>query len=84
MSLTTTLTLDDELAAKVERERQRRGDSLEETLLQVLRAALGGATPAVDVPRPFVVHPRALGARPGLDIDRIEGLLDEFEGHIPP
>lgn len=84
MSLTTTLTLDDELAAKVERERERRGDSLEETLQQVLRAALGGGAPAVGASRPFVVHPRALGARPGLDFDRIEGLLDELEGPIRP
>ena len=83
MSLTTTLTLDDDLAAQLERVRERYGESLEETLRKVLRSALGGVGSS-SAPRPFVVRPRALGARPGLDFDRIEELLDELEGPSRP
>jgi len=75
----TTLTLDDDVATKLEREVRRSGEPLKVTVNRLLRAALNARTPKTQV-APFVVTARPLGLSPGKDYDDIELLLDLAEG----
>ena len=71
----TTLTLDEDNAAKLRDEMVRSGRSLKETVNDCLRR--GFESPAKDdLASRFVVKPRAMGVRPGYDLDDIGGLLD--------
>jgi len=73
-----TLTLDEDVEARLEREAQRMGTAPEELANDVLRRALGAA----DEPRrKFVVRARHLG-KPLIDLDctgRALQSLDEVE-----
>jgi plasmid stability protein len=74
----TTLTLDDDVAAKLQAEARKNGRSFKETVNQVLRLGLNARR---EVPiKPFKVRARPLGARPDLNFDNIEELLDQIEG----
>lgn len=75
----TTLTLDDDVAAKLKAESRKTGRPFRETVNSCLRAGLtmrkqGGAAP------PFKVKARDMGIRPGINIDKVSALLDELEG----
>jgi hypothetical protein len=72
MSIRTTVTLDDDVAALVKRESQARGASL-------LRAALpdAGKKPRQRMLRIKLTH---MGHKPGLNYDNIESLLEYGEG----
>lgn len=75
----TTLTLDDDVRAKLEAEMRKTGRSFKETVNEVLRVGLnarGEAKPA----KPFKIYARDLGTRPGINFDNIEELLDQIEG----
>ena len=75
----TTLTLDDDVAALVQEEVRRSGDSFKGTVNDLLRK---GLTARRD-PQPrkrFVVTPRKMGLPPGLSYDSIPELLDKIEG----
>jgi hypothetical protein len=74
----TTLTLDDDVRAKLEAEMRKTGRSFKETVNEVLRIGLtrSPAKPA----KPFELYARDLHARPGLNFDNIEELLDQIEG----
>ena len=79
VSKRTTLTLDDDVAAKLDAEARRSGLSFKETVNSCLRRALN--EPA----RPpgaaaFRVEARDMGLRPGIDLDNVEELLDQIEG----
>jgi hypothetical protein len=77
----TTLTLDDDVAAKLRQETRRTGRSFKETVNTVLRRGL--TTPqARRTDPPFVVRARPLGLRPGLDYDKTSDLLDQIEGPL--
>ena len=77
MSIRTTITLDDDVAARVKRESQARGASFRNTLNDLLRAALL----TVDKPprRTLTITPSHMGYKPGLDYDNIESLLEYGE-----
>lgn len=76
----TTLTLDDDVAAKLKSETRRTGRSFRETVNQVLRRGLL-ARRNTQAAAPFKIQPRDLGGlRPGLSLDCIARLLDEVEG----
>ena len=75
----TTLTLDDDVAAKLKVEVRRGGKSFRETLNEVLRRGLAARRAAQAAP-PFKIVARDLGLRPGISLDNIEGLLDLIEG----
>ncbi len=76
----TTVTLDDDVAAKLKAEVRRTGKPLKTALNEALRRGL--------LPRktsgqqqPFRVRARDLGAtRPGVNLDDIAGLLERIEG----
>lgn len=74
----TTLTLDDDVAAKLKAEVRRTGNSFKKVVNEVLRRELN--RPAAKELPPFKVKARDLGLRPGLSYDNIEELLDQIEG----
>ena len=65
----TTITLDDDVAALIEDERRRTGESFRATVNQLLRRGARGATHAR--PGPLPVHP----GRPLLDVSDVSALL---------
>jgi hypothetical protein len=75
----TTLTIDDDLAPKIDAEMRRTGRSFKETVNRLLRL---GLTTRQELGRPsrFEVRARPLGARPGLDLDNVGELLEQLEG----
>jgi hypothetical protein len=75
----TTLSLDDDVAAKLKAEMRRTGKSFKEVVNQVLRLGLN-ARRAPGPRRPFAVRARALGHRRGLDYDRTSEMIEHIEG----
>jgi hypothetical protein len=74
----TTLTLEPDVADRVSREMRRTGKAMKQVVNEALRSGLGLAgRPAA--PRPFEVHPHAFGFKPGVDLDRMNQLVDELE-----
>jgi hypothetical protein len=76
----TTLTLDDDIAAKLKAESRKTGRPFRDTVNACLRAGLTLRKQG-DSARPFRVKARDLGLRPGINIDKVSALLDELEGH---
>ena len=76
----TTLTLEDDVAAKLQAEVRRTGKSLKETVNELLRVALARPRRRPSKTR-FKVKARDLGAlAPGLNLDDVAGLLEQVEG----
>jgi Ribbon-helix-helix protein, copG family len=74
----TTLTLDDDVAARLQTEARRTGRSFKEVVNHYLRL---GFVRGGEKPKRFKVHARNLGAlRPGLSLDNIAELTDLVEG----
>ena len=74
----TTLTLDDDIAAKLREEMQRTGRPLKQIVNETLREGLTRSPKKK--PPPFRVKTRKLGHYPGLDYDNIGVLLEQVEG----
>ena len=79
MSIRTTVSLDDDVVARVKRESLSRGASFRDTLNDLLRAAL------LDIDytprrRALAILPTHMGHKPGLNYDSIESLLEYGEG----
>jgi len=76
----TTLTLDDDVAAKLQSEARRSGRPFREVVNDALRRGLAARrTSASRVP--FKVVARDLGKlRPGLSLDNVAELLEQVEG----
>ena len=74
----TTLTLDRDVAESLAKEMRRTGKGLKATINDALRRGLrtGGKPPR---PARFEVRPHAFGFRPGIDLDRLNQLVDELE-----
>ncbi|NBF41538.1 MAG: hypothetical protein GVY14_14090 [Spirochaetes bacterium] len=73
----TTLTLDEDVAARL-RELSRLTDrSFKKTVNDVLRAGLNA--PIQTEGRPFTVIPHTIGLKPGVDPRRLHQLIDELE-----
>jgi hypothetical protein len=78
----TTLTLDEDVAAKLKAETRKTGRPLRETVNEALRRGLA-APRAAGGRRRFTVIARDLGElRPGLSLDNIGELLDRIEGPL--
>lgn len=74
----TTLTIDDDLAAILERERKRKGLSFKEIVNISLRRGL--ASEELVEARPEVLtRPHAFGYLPGIKPDKLNQLCDELE-----
>ena len=74
----TTLTLDPDVAARLELEMRRSGEGLKAVVNRALRLGLGMSDKPVR-PRPFQVEPHRFGFRPATDLDRLNQLVDELE-----
>lgn len=77
----TTLTLDEDIAAKLKAESRKTGRPFRDTVNACLRAGLTLRKQG-DSARPFRVKARDMGLRPGINIDKVSALLDELEGHV--
>lgn len=74
----TTLTLDEDVAAKLEAEVRRSSQSFKQVVNDLLRAALSARR--APQARPFEVEPRSLELRSGLDYQNVGDLLEQVEG----
>jgi hypothetical protein len=74
----TTLTLEADVAARLKQERRRSGKGLKTVVNEALRLGLGLTGKPVRAPR-FEVRPHAFGFKPGVDLDRMNQLVDELE-----
>ncbi|MBI4264559.1 MAG: CopG family transcriptional regulator [Acidobacteria bacterium] len=80
MGMRTTLTLDDDVAAKLRAEARRSGQSFREVVNEAIRRGLMNRQPSRST-GPFRVAARDLGnLKPGLDLDNIADLLERVEG----
>jgi hypothetical protein len=78
----TTLTLDDDVAAKLKAEARRAGRSFREIVNETLRRGLASRQ-ATARPQAFKIAPRDLGdLRPGLSLDDVAGLIEQVEGAL--
>ena len=66
----TTLTIDDDVAAKIKAEMRRSGKSFKETVNEALRMGLS-VRKEFKSSEPFKVRARPLGTYPGLNYDNI-------------
>jgi hypothetical protein len=71
----TTVTLDDDLAAELQRLARERGAAFKDVLNSAIRAGLG-RSPG---PREFRVPSRAMGLRPGVDLTRALQMASDDE-----
>jgi len=77
----TTLTLEDDVAAKLQALSRRSGRPFKEVVNETLRRGL--ATAVARRVEPFKVQARDLGARrPGLTFDSVADLLEQVEGPL--
>jgi plasmid stability protein len=78
----TTLTLDDDVAAKLRAESRRTGRSFRDVVNEALRHGLATRRSGA-ASRQFRVETRDLGGlRPGLSLDSIANLLETIEGPL--
>ena len=78
----TTLTLDDELAARLRALARRSGRAFRDVVNETLQRGLA-RVPACSARTPFRVVTRDLGAlRPGLNLDNIAELIERVEGPL--
>jgi hypothetical protein len=78
----TTLTLDDDVAAKLKAESRRAGRPFREIVNETLRRGL--ASRRVSAQRhAFRIRVRDLGdLKPGLSLDRVAELIEQVEGSL--
>jgi hypothetical protein len=77
----TTLTLDDDVIAKINKEMRRSGKSFKETVNEFLRIGLSVRRDLLSS-EPFKVRSFQMGLRPGLNGDKVSDLLEEAEGPL--
>jgi hypothetical protein len=77
----TTITIDDDVAAKLDEERRRAGGSFKDTVNRLLRLGLDAARRKPAAKR-FVVRARPLHAKPGVEFDCISALIEQAEGPL--
>jgi hypothetical protein len=75
----TTLTLDDDVQRRLEREVRRSGRPFKQVVNEMLRLAFT-LRPQLRKAEPFQVRPRPFGPPTGASFDNVEELLDELEG----
>jgi hypothetical protein len=79
----TTLSLDDDVSAKLKAEVRRSGKPFKEVVNECLRLALSNRRRDRSPEPPFEIRPRDLGAlKPGLSLDNIGDLLEAAEGPL--
>ena len=74
----TTLTLDPDVAERLRQRMRRTGQGLKTVVNEALRLGLGLTGKPATPPR-FEVRPHSFGFKPGIDLDRVNQLVDELE-----
>jgi hypothetical protein len=74
----TTLTIDDDLAGLLKRQARELGLPFKDVLNRALRAGLGEAAKPRRRTAPKTI-PHAFGFKPGIDLDKLNQLVDELE-----
>jgi hypothetical protein len=74
----TTLTLDPDVAMKIKKRMVEQKLTLKETVNQALRSGLK-AVEKETKRSPFKVIPHSFGFKPGIDLNRLNQLVDELE-----
>ena len=77
----TTITLDEDVIAKIRAKMQKTGASFKDVVNEMLRTGLLVAEKAAQQ-EPFKVNARPLGVRPGLNYDCMSELLEQVEGPL--
>jgi hypothetical protein len=75
----TTLTLDEDVRARLQGEMRRSGRSFKDVVNDCLRRGIEGIRSAPGR-KPFKIQARPLGVQPGLDYDNVTELLERIEG----
>lgn len=75
----TTLTLDDDVSAKLREESRRSGKPFKQVVNDCLRIGLNTQSRLKSLP-PFKVRARNLGLRPGYSYDCVSKLIEQIEG----
>ena len=78
----TTLTLDDDVAAKLAAETRRSGRPFRAVVNEALRVGLENPDRG-QRQKGFKVRTSPMGLRPGISIDNIGALIEELEGPWP-
>jgi hypothetical protein len=79
----TTLTLDDDVAAKLKAESRRAGRPFREVVNETLRRGLASRCATAAQRQPFSVSARDLGnLKPGLSLDNVAEVLEQVEGPL--
>lgn len=79
MPTRTTITLDEDVRAKLEAEMRKSGKSFKETVNETLRYGLLSRQ-KVKASKPFKVQARDMGLKPGYNLDKTWELIEEIEG----
>ena len=77
----TTLTLEEDVKAKLDQEMRKTGKPFKEVVNDYLRLGLAVQGHLKPI-KPFVVHARPLGLPPGLSYDHVEELIEQLEGPL--
>jgi hypothetical protein len=78
----TTISLDDDVAAKLKAESRRTDRPFREVVNETLRRGLASRRDTA-TPKPFTVTARDLGGlRPGLSLDNVADLIEQVEGSL--
>ena len=75
----TTLTLDEDVAQKARELMRRRRLPFKQVINEALRVGLSRTFRDEDA-RPYETQPRAMGLRPGVNLDNIAEVLADLEG----
>jgi len=75
----TTLTLDDDLARRLQDLSRTSGRRFKEVVNEAIRRGLSLGDGPLPGTEPFRVHPKACGFRPGIDPARLNQLYDDLE-----
>lgn len=75
----TTLTLEDDLAKRLKEDARRSGRSFKEVVNEAIRRGLVAGEPPGPQARKFRIKARALGFRAGIDVRKLNQLVDELE-----
>jgi hypothetical protein len=79
----TTLTLDDDVAAKLKAESRRAGRPFREIVNETLRQGLAASRRVTSQRRAFKIAARDLGnLKPGLSLDNVAELVEQVEGSL--
>lgn len=78
MPIRTTITLDEDVHAKLESEMKKTGRSFKEVVNETLR--IGLLPRQLPKQKPFKVRARDLGLKPGYSLDKTWDLIEEIEG----